>query len=166
MTKHLVDRASYHGGDLDGKNVIQLFNVNEDLFQDIRTSLKEVTSDKRCSDAEIDDMVKKYIEIMTLFDYLFSIARTPNGQVTEEILSTAQKIVDVLRVKWLDLRLTKGMPKVHALFTHLIPQMRNLNGIGDWLEDFVEQGHQTGVKEEYRTHQMRDRSKAATTHSK
>ena len=41
-------------------------------------------------DAEIDDMVKKDIEIMTLFDYLFSIARSPNGQVTEEILSTAQ----------------------------------------------------------------------------
>ena len=128
--------------------------------------LKILEENKRCPDAEVDDMIKRYIEIMTLFDFLFSLARTPSGEATEEIIATTKKVVDVLRVKWRDLRLTRGMPKVHALFTHLVPQMQKWNGIGDFLEDFVEQAHQTGVKEEYRTHGMRDRSKASQTHSK
>ena len=56
------------------------------------------------------------------------------------------------------------MPKIHALFTHLVPQMIVWKGVGDFLEDFVEQGHQSGVKEEYRTHGMQDRTKAALSH--
>ena len=166
MTKNHVDRASYHGGDLDGKNVMIMFNNNEKMFNEIKTVLKNVAPNDRCSDEEIDDMNKRHIEITTLFDYLFSIARTPSGEATDEVINTAKRIIDVLRVKWDDLRLTKRMPKVHNLFTHLIPQMTMWKGIGDFLEDFVEQGHQTGVKEEYRTHGMRDRSKASQTHSK
>ena len=75
----------------------------------VRICLK--TEDNWCPDSDINDMIKRYIEIMTLFDYLFSIARTPNGQLTEELTTTAKKLVDVLRVKWLDLRLSNKCQK-------------------------------------------------------
>ena len=44
-------------------------------------------------------------------------------------------------------------------------QMIACNGIGDYCEDFVEQSHQDGVKEELRTHGLK-RTKAFLSHSK
>jgi hypothetical protein len=38
------------------------------------------------------------------------------------------------------------MPKIHGLEDHLIPMMERWNGIGDFLEDFIEQAHQFGMK--------------------
>ena len=58
------------------------------------------------------------------------------------------------------------MPKIHALEDHLIASMEQWNGIGDFLEDFIEQAHQFGMKEEKRTANMRDRVRAANSHSK
>jgi hypothetical protein len=34
------------------------------------------------------------------------------------------------------------MPKIHALEDHLIATMEQWNGIGDFLEDFIEQANQ------------------------
>ena len=44
--------------------------------------------------------------------------------------------------------------------------MERWNGIGDFLEDFIEQAHQFGMKEEKRTANMRDQVRAANSHSK
>ena len=123
MTKNKVDRASYHGGDLDGKNVSTMFQNNEKMFKEIQLQLKQMPQDERCTDSEIDDIIERYIEITTLFDYLFSIAHTPTGEASDDIINTARRLVDVLQVKWNDLQLTKQMPKIHALFTHLVPLM-------------------------------------------
>jgi hypothetical protein len=40
------------------------------------------------------------------------------------------------------LRLSMKMPKIHALEDHLIATMEQWNGIGDFLEDFIEQANQ------------------------
>ena len=47
---------------------------------------------------------------------------------------------------------------------HLVDQMEFHEGIGDYLEDFVEQAHQYGVKYENRTRGL-TRSKAYKSHS-
>jgi hypothetical protein len=43
--------------------------------------------------------------------------------------------------------------------------MERWNGIGDFLEDFIEQAHQFGMKEEKQTANMRDRVRAANSHT-
>ena len=43
--------------------------------------------------------------------------------------------------------------------------MRKVNGIGCFIEDFIEQAHQFGMKDEKRTANMQDRKKAAFSHS-
>ena len=58
------------------------------------------------------------------------------------------------------------MPKIYGLEDHLIATMEQWNGIGNFLEDFIEQVHQFGMKEEKRTANMRDRVRAANSHSK
>jgi hypothetical protein len=44
--------------------------------------------------------------------------------------------------------------------------MEKWNNIGDFLEDFIEQAHQFGLKEEKRTAKMRDPVRAANSHLK
>ena len=68
-------------------------------------------------------------------------------------------------VKWRELRLSTNMLKIHGIEDHLVNQMRKFNGIGCFIEDFIEQAHQFGMKDEKRTANMRDRKKAAYSHS-
>mmetsp|Transcript_6358 Transcript_6358/g.6861 ORF Transcript_6358/g.6861 Transcript_6358/m.6861 type:complete len:136 (+) Transcript_6358:278-685(+) len=55
--------------------------------------------------------------------------------------------------------------KIHGLEDHLLKQMIKYNGTGDFTEDFVEQAHQYGVKEESRTRSL-NRFKAFISHSR
>ena len=57
------------------------------------------------------------------------------------------------------------MLKIHGIEDHLVNQMRKFNGIGCFLEDFVEQVHQFGMKDEKRTANMPDRSRKYNSHS-
>jgi hypothetical protein len=69
-------------------------------------------------------------------------------------------------LKWRDLGLPMKMPKIHTWEDHLIASMEQWNGTGDFLEDFIEQAHQFGMKEEKQTANMRDRVRAVNYHSK
>ena len=55
--------------------------------------------------------------------------------------------------------------KIHLVEDHMIVQMVNWCGFGNFAEDFVEQGHQFGVKDESRTRGL-TRSKAFKSHSR
>jgi hypothetical protein len=172
LEKHLailgIDRAAYHGGDLNGKNVQQMFQESDDIFAKFQELLLEVDEEEegRCSDDEISDMIRRYSELCTLFDYLFSMARTPTNELTDLIRDETKRCLRVTMLKWRDLRLSMKMPKIHGLEDHLVAMMERWNGIGDFLEDFIEQAHQFGMKEEKRTANMRDRVRAANSHSK
>ena len=162
-----IDRAAYHGGDLNGKNVQQMFQESDSIFLQFQELLLGVDEeDGRCGNEEIIDVVRRYTELCTLFDHLFSMARTPAGVLTEASLDETRRCLPVTMMKWRDLRLSTKMPKIHGLEDHLIPMMERWNGIGDFLEDFIEQAHQFGMKEEKRTANMRDRVRAANSHSK
>ena len=67
-------------------------------------------------------------------------------------------------VKWRDLRLSTDMLKIHGIEDHLVKQMRDFNGIGCFLEDFVEQAHQFGMRDEKRTANMPDRKRKYNIH--
>ena len=58
------------------------------------------------------------------------------------------------------------MPKIHGIEDHLLDQIIKYNGIGCFIEDFIEQALQYGMLEERKSANMRDREKAAHNHSK
>ena len=58
------------------------------------------------------------------------------------------------------------MVKVHGIEDYLLNQTKKYNGIGCFIEDFIEQGHQFGVIDETRTANIRDRGKVSINHSK
>jgi hypothetical protein len=133
-------------------------------FQELLLGVDE--EDGWCGNEEIIDVIRRYSELCTLFDYLFSMARTPAGVLTEAILDEMRQCLWVTMMKWRDLRLSTKMPKIHGLEDHLIPMIEEWNGIGDFLKDFIEQAHQFGIKEEKRTANMRDWVRVANSHSK
>ena len=72
--------------------------------------------------------------------------------------------INAMMKLWRYLRLSMRGPKIHGVEDHLRDQMIHYNGIGDFFEDFVEQGHQTGVRDETRTRGL-TRMKAFIAHS-
>ena len=58
------------------------------------------------------------------------------------------------------------MIKIHGVEDHLFDQIKHFNGIGCFIEDFIEQAHQFGNLDESRTGKLRSREKAYDHHSK
>ena len=57
------------------------------------------------------------------------------------------------------------MIKIRVIEGHLFDQIKKNNGIGCFIEDFIEQAHQFGVLDEKRTGKLRDRLKVFQSHS-
>jgi hypothetical protein len=95
-----IDRAAYHGGNLNGKNVQQMFQESDEIFSKFKELLlKAEKVEGRCSNDEINDMIRQYSELCTLFDYLFSMTRTPNGKLTDAILDETKRCLRVTMLK-------------------------------------------------------------------
>jgi len=57
-------------------------------------------------------------------------------------------------------------PKVYSALAHAMDQMKELQGIGDMLDDDVEHTHQIAARIESRTSQMKNKTQQAFVHSK
>jgi hypothetical protein len=164
LRAHSIEKPYYHGGLYNGKAMNQLMTCSQTLMHDIQNVLLDApVHDTRCSDDQTISWTEKFANILKVFDKVFSISRTPSGQLTEE-----QGRVLMLHVEE-SLRLWRGLSlnitqKVHAVEDHLCQQVCRLNGIGDLGEDFLEQSHQEGIKDHARTKNAK-KERAANLHS-
>jgi hypothetical protein len=71
---------------------------------------------------------------------VFAIARTPYGKMMEQKQMSMNWFVNALMKLWRYLRLSTKGPKIHGVEDHFRQQMNEIGGIGNFLEDFVEQG--------------------------
>jgi hypothetical protein len=62
------------------------------------------------------------------------------------------------------MELSTEAPKPHAIEDYLVDQVVQFHGIGDLGEDFVEQSHQTGIRDHGRTQTLKDREEVANIH--
>jgi hypothetical protein len=168
LRKYGVDRAAHHGGGLTGVSIGIMFNRSEHIFEDFQNYLydENTACNREWDNDDIADALKRFKELFVLCDYLFSLARTKTGDVTEAIMVNASKGIKAVMLKWRDLGMSMKMPKIHAVEDHLLWQMALYVGMGDFVEDFIEQAHQIGRTEDIRTRNMRDRRLAALSNSK
>ena len=89
----------------------------------------------------------RYIEIWTLFDSLFSLSRILTGNITSEIIDKLEIVINKTMLCWINLKLSIKMVKNHGIEDHLLDQIKH-NGIGCFIEDFIEQAHQFGMLDE------------------
>ena len=107
----------------------------------------------------VDKEVSRCIEMCTLFASLFSLSRTPCGEMNDEKLKQLNEIIKLSMIVWRNLRMSMQMIKIHGVEDHLFDQIKHYNGIGCFIEDFIEQAHQFGNLDESRTGKLRDREK-------
>ena len=108
LRDNLINHAKYHGGQLEGTIVTWLFQKTDVIFESIKKNLINVPG-KACDNNEVNDMIERYVELCTLFDGLFSKARTPHREATDDIWELAERYVAIVMVKWRDLRLSTCM---------------------------------------------------------
>lgn len=159
-----IHRPTYHGGDLTGVKIKVLLQSIDLLFNDFKSILIGV-EDRLADNDEIDTIISMYSTMGFLVDGIFSLGRTRCGKLTEEVTNLTRRMVVAFAKMWRNLRLSMKGPKIHGMEDHLIEQMIQYGGIGCFCEDFVEQSHQYGVKEELRTRGL-SRSRAFISHSK
>ena len=162
LQEYGIDRPTYHGGDLTGVKVKVLFQNVDVIMAEFKLICDEC-EEKGATDEEVDEMVGRYSHLGSLLDGVFSIARMPCGTVTLEDERLLERMIKAVMQMWRGLRLSMLGPKIHGLEDHLLDQVKRYKGIGDFAEDFVEQSHQFGVKDELRTRSM-SRNRAFMSH--
>ncbi len=119
----------------------------------------------RCNDDVILQTCRVHCNICITSD-LISLKIRLKNQVPEQhdylTLEAALKNLDYLW-KIAGLNYT---PKVHSVLAHAMDQMKELEGIGDMLEDDVEHIHQIAARIESRTSRMKNKTQQAFVHSK
>ena len=160
-----IDRAKYHGGDLEGTSIVRMFQNSNEIFNQFKISITKFISEE-VQKKEVNDIIERYIEICTLFDTSFSLSRTICGEITGEIIVKLGIIIQKVMLCWRNLRFSSKMSKIHGIEDHLLDQIIKYNRIGCFIEDFIEQAHQYGMLEERKSANMRDREKTTHDHSK
>jgi len=156
-----IKRPSWHGGDILGNECRKLMSSARLILDQIKEFLLERLEENGGS-ARAKREVKKRCDIVAkallLFDGLLSLLRTPPKDLTaRKILQArryAKKALEVWRI--LELSVT---PKCHGSEYHACDQLEFLWGLADFCEDWVEQLHQLGLKNNKRTKTIRDRDR-------
>jgi hypothetical protein len=166
LKTYKIDRGAHHGGDLVGGACRLLMKHASLIFDDIKYLLLTINEcDRAAPNHEIEEQCGIYTEALGQFDALLALLRIPNGKVTEADIVNARKHAKKAMESWRKLGLSVTM-KAHLLEDHVIAMMARLNGIGDFMEDFIEQTHQFGDADERRSNGLRNRTLAANSHSK
>jgi hypothetical protein len=164
LTAYGISRPPFHGGDLTGVKIQLLLQSIDEIFAEMKLIVMDV-EDRSADDDEVNKMFEMYAHLGFILDGIYSLARTKCGQLDDDKVALIKRMISAALHLWRCLRLSMRGPKVHGLEDHLVDQMVRYNGIGDFCEDFVEQAHQIGVRDELRTRNL-TRSKAFRSHSK
>jgi hypothetical protein len=106
--------------------------------------------------------VKKRCDIVAkallLFDGFLSLLRTAHKDLTAGKIASARRYARKALAVWRILELSVT-PKCHGSEDHACDQLEFLWGLADFCEDWVEQLHQLGLKNNRRTKTIRDRGR-------
>ena len=67
LIEYGIDRAKYHGGDLEGTSIVRMFQNSNESFTQFKISITKFISEE-IQINEVNDVTERYIEICTLFD--------------------------------------------------------------------------------------------------
>ena len=110
----------------------------------LKLKVKILAVENRAAGEEEKTMlINYYINMGYLLDGLFSMARTEKGMMTIDIERKMNKYIKGVMKMWRNMRMSMVGPKVYGVEDHLLELMVKYKGIGCFVEDFVEQAHQT-----------------------
>jgi len=140
-----VEIQRYHGGSLTGKDILKVVANATFIFDEFAKIFKEFKrEDCVMSDDDITKLCEQHKLVFLLWDGAFSHARTVDPSDHE--IGMYERFVTAAVFCHMKIGCSVT-PKVHLMLKHVIHQMRTFpGGLGDKMEDWVEQMHQTGQR--------------------
>ena len=118
-----IDKARYHGCALEGNSIQKLLQNANGIYKQFLIEIMTIISDEKVV-LILDDQINRYIEICILFDTLFSIVRTPCGEMDDPKLNNLNEIITLCMLKWRNLRLSMKMIKIQGIEDLLFDQIK------------------------------------------
>ena len=85
LVSYEIVKARYHGGTLEGTSIQKLFQNVNGIFTDFEEEITKIITEKSILKI-VDEELSRCIGICTLLDSLFSLSRTPCGEMNDEKL--------------------------------------------------------------------------------
>ena len=82
LVSYGIDKVRYHCGTLEGTSILKLLNNANRIFTDFKEEITKIITEKSILKI-LDKEVSRYIKLCTLFDSLFSLSRTPCGEIND-----------------------------------------------------------------------------------
>lgn len=150
LKKHGIDRGASHGGELTGVACLVMEDRIDPLMKDIKQTLKDASTPDVPS-TEVDEVIDSYEIHFLLLSKLFSLARTEKRVFKDAarktlILNEMRQTISLINQSTKRLGLSMKTPKRHICDDHLVTFVDTHDGVAEYLEDWLEQIHQTYKK--------------------
>jgi hypothetical protein len=142
LKEHKIRRAAYHGGDLQGVDIIKLMEDSEEIVGKIEQLLILTRDAEKCkySDDKIKVKCDDLALNLTILDSVFAACQ--RNDLNEDDLKDIQGQIDLTRK--MGLLVTS---KYHGVERHMVKNIRSIPGdIAKKYEYWMEKYHQDGVK--------------------
>jgi hypothetical protein len=147
FNKFKMRTQAYHGGDkYTGVDIGVLMDKSDEIMERVEIYLQEFQHPlKEASNLHISEFCGRMKRVLRLLDIMFSTLRKNNGEVTDDDLKEYEDASNKAVVLWSELGLsyTPSFHYVHKEAHRLLVIHR---GFGEFLEDHLEQSHQTMEK--------------------
>lgn len=163
-----IKRPSWHGGDILGNECRKLMAWARLILNQIKAFLLEKLEEDGGSERAKREVAKRcdaVAKCLLLFDGFLSILRTDHKDLTPALIAKAREYARKALVVWRILQLSVT-PKCHGSGAHACDQLEFLQGLADFCEDWVEQLHQLGLKNNRRTKTVRNRNRKYNLYAK
>ena len=139
LAKYKIKRGEYHGGDLNGVNIIRLMKdadaIMDEIYADLIKHKRDTTAESGirvlCDDVKL---------ALKLWDGAFSMIHRKEPSDTHCNLTQAQIDLAMAQMRCMKLPIT---PKAHGMACHIVHHMRSFpGGVAMLLEYWVESYHQ------------------------
>jgi hypothetical protein len=148
--EYKISLAKYHGGKLN-------------LFFNNKTLLFSTSHPDRCSDNTIIDHCNILQDILVTLDLICSKLRIKHGELKPQDILLLRRARESLNYLWSEAGMS-FTPKIHGVLAHAAEQAERLGGIGDLLEDDLEQLHQISKKITDRTSRIKNKAQQERSH--
>jgi hypothetical protein len=163
-----IKRPTWHGGDILGNECRKLMAWSRLIFAQMKAFLLEKLEEDGGSERAKREVTKRcdiVAKALLLFDGFLSILRTDHQNLTPQLIAKARQFAMKALAVWRILELSVT-PKCHGAEDHACDQLELLQGLADFCEDWVEQLHQLGLKNNRRTKTIRNRDRKYKLYTK
>jgi hypothetical protein len=148
LREYGIERASYHGGDFNGVNILKMMEEAEVIYTKMEKVMLDDGRDKDDNDKDNKQCIENLCATMKalLMNWNQVSANLYTCDPSNDLCTETQKLIDkaIELMRKLNFSIT---PKLHVMECHVVHQMRTIpGGLAFLHEQWIEHYHQKGHK--------------------